>query len=100
MSNGQREFIADYVDKLNAAVERINELSGNTDQPEPPEPETPSDGQSCANGGLIGGICGGVGALIIIAAVIVVLRLRKKNTVNNSLHNEDEIREKEDENRE
>lgn len=83
LSEAQKAFISDeYTAKLTAAVDRIAQLGGGTETPPEGEgSEGGAGGSSCENAGLIGGIAGGVGALVVIAAIIVVLTVirRKKH---------------------
>ncbi len=89
LTDGQKAFVSDeLVEKLNAAVERVAELTGGDNPGDTPGGDNPSGeggGSSCENAGLIGGICGGVGGLIVVAAVIIVLMImRRKKAASQS----------------
>lgn len=90
MSDGQKAFVSEYVDKLTAAVERINELSGATDPEEPVDPEDPDDPQTptdpeepqtpsdegssgCGAMGIAGGSGGGFGGLAVVCLLVAVI---------------------------
>lgn len=77
LTSGQKEFVSDYVDILNAAVAKINELGGNVETEDGTTEDQPS-GDS--NSALVWGIVGGVCVVIVVAAVVVILLIKRKKS--------------------
>ncbi len=74
LSSGQQAFLAEYRDKLTAAVEKINALKGEVTPPEPSVPDGDPDGPDV---GLIVGLSVGGAAVLAAAAAVTVVLVRR-----------------------
>ena len=81
LTDGQKAFLADYVDKLQSAVDRIAELKGETPDPDNPPDVPPEEQPDTSNLGLIIGLSA-AGVVIVVAAVVIVLLLLRRRKGN------------------
>ena len=80
LTDGQKAFLAGYVDKLQSAVDRIAELKGETPDDNPPD-VPPEEQPETSNLGLIIGLSA-AGVVIVVAAVVIVLLLLRRRKGN------------------
>ena len=81
LTDGQKAFLADYVDKLQSAVDRIAELKGETPDLDNPPDVPPEEQPDTSNLGLIIGLSA-AGVVIVVAAVVIVLLLLRRRKGN------------------
>lgn len=80
LTEGQKAFLADYVDKLQSAVAKIAELKGETPDLDPGIDPAPDPGTSSNLGLIIGLSVAGVVVVVAVVVVVLLLLRRKKNT--------------------
>ena len=80
LTEGQKAFLDDYVDKLQSAVAKIAELKGETPDSGPGIDPAPDPGTSSNLGLIIGLSVAGVVVVVAVVVVVLLLLRRKKNT--------------------